>query len=85
MPLPLVVALSVVAAAAWVAAGLLVDRLLDRTVGYGQGYLADKVVNTLCWPHVAMSLAMIGLLYAVLHPVRCWGELAALVRQRGSR
>jgi F0F1-type ATP synthase assembly protein I len=84
MSIALAIVLSAVGAAAWVAVGLFVDRVLDWTVGYGDGYVADKVVNTLCWPHVALSLAMIGLMYAVLHPVRCWGELADALRGRSS-
>lgn len=59
----LTIALAALGAAAYLALGLLVDRLLDRVVGYGDGFVFDRAVNVVTWPMVLTSLLGLFLIY----------------------
>jgi hypothetical protein len=72
MGIALIVLLAVAGTAGYVAAGLLTDRVLDRTVGWGQGFLSDRVLCVVAWPTVATSLFMLGILYLACQPGECW-------------
>jgi hypothetical protein len=66
-----VLLLSLAGVAAYVACGRLTDRVLDRTVGWGEGYPSDRVLCVVAWPTVATSLLMLGILYVACQPGKC--------------